>query len=214
MEGYRTIRKAASAEIVIKRSRFIAELIPVNSPEEAARHIAAIKKEHYNARHSCSAMIIGKKSEFLRCSDDGEPQGTAGVPMLEVLKQNGLTDVLVVVTRYFGGILLGAGGLVRAYSDAAAEAVRAAEITEAVPHTLAKTVLSFGLWARAEGSVRKLALVQDIEYGENVTVTVAIPIGREEALNKTLAEISAGGAALEILGNTFIDVPVGTGKQD
>lgn len=127
------ILKGGSAEITEKKSRFIAAVFPVTSEQEANERIAAIKKQYWDARHNCTAMIIGEHGEFSRCSDDGEPSGTAGRPMLAVLAGAGVTNVCAVVTRYFGGVLLGTGGLVRAYSKAVQDgldACTAAECTD------------------------------------------------------------------------------------
>ena len=124
------ILEGASAEITEKKSRFIASVQSVRSQEEADDFILRKKKEYWDARHNCSAMILGERGEFSRCSDDGEPSGTAGRPMLAVLAGEGLTDVCAVVTRYFGGVLLGTGGLVRAYSGALQEALASCVIGE------------------------------------------------------------------------------------
>ena len=115
-------------ELVIKKSRFIATLVPVRTVAEADAEIAALRKRYWDARHNCVALVVGSHADQQRSSDDGEPSGTAGVPMLEVLRQRHLTDLVAVVTRYFGGILLGAGGLVRAYSSAVSEALDAARL--------------------------------------------------------------------------------------
>ena len=136
MREYITIREPAETEIVIKKSRFIGRLLRAETPEEGIAALEAVKKRHWDATHNCSAMIIGENREFMRCSDDGEPQGTAGVPMLEALKMSGLTNVLAVVTRYFGGTLLGAGGLVRAYSASVAETLKAAEKIRRAPYAV------------------------------------------------------------------------------
>ncbi|GAA3402877.1 YigZ family protein [Paenibacillus hodogayensis] len=132
LERYRTVKRQASAEIVIKRSRFIGHVKPVESEEEAVAFVEQIKKEHGTATHNCSAYVVGERDQFQKQSDDGEPSGTAGKPILEVIKQQGLKNTAVVVTRYFGGVMLGAGGLIRAYTEATVEGLAAA-----VPITLA-----------------------------------------------------------------------------
>ena len=124
MTEYKTVKEEASGEITEKKSRFIATIRPVSTEEEALAFIAEMKKKYWDARHNCSAYIVGTDKPLERCSDDGEPSRTAGMPMLEVLKGNGLSNVCAVVTRYFGGILLGTGGLVRAYQAATAEGVK------------------------------------------------------------------------------------------
>ena len=130
IKSYRTILRGGEAEIVEKKSRFIAAAEHVETEEEAAAFMQGIRKKYWDASHHCSAYIIGKNAELMRCSDDGEPGQTAGRPMLDVLQGEELRDVCVVVTRYFGGTLLGTGGLVRAYSGAAAAGLRASRIVE------------------------------------------------------------------------------------
>ena len=127
VEEYRVLLKEAQGEIEEKKSRFICVVRPVHSEQEAAAFIEEVKKKYWDARHNCSAFVLGNRQELTRCSDDGEPGGTAGRPMLEVLLGEGLCDVAAVVTRYFGGTLLGTGGLVRAYSGAVKEALAYAE---------------------------------------------------------------------------------------
>lgn len=134
LNKYRTVRQEASAEIVIKKSRFIGYAKPVETEEEAIAFIEDIKRMHRQATHNCSAYIVGERDQYQKASDDGEPSGTAGKPILEVIKNKGLKNVAVVVTRYFGGIMLGAGGLVRAYTDGAAAGIEAAEEIVCVLH--------------------------------------------------------------------------------
>lgn len=128
LEQYRTVRTSGSQEVVIRKSRFIGHVMPVESEEEAVRFIEDIKKKHWNATHNCSAYVIGERDEIQKASDDGEPSGTAGKPILEVIRNQGVKNVAIVVTRYFGGILLGAGGLIRAYTDGAVLALEAGEV--------------------------------------------------------------------------------------
>ena len=129
-KSFKTINERATAEIIEKKSRFIANVLPVDTEEEATSFISSIKKQYYDARHNCFAYIIGKDIPIIRFSDDGEPSGTAGKPILDVLQGEGLENVVVVVTRYFGGTLLGTGGLVRAYGKAAKEGIIEAKIVE------------------------------------------------------------------------------------
>ena len=128
MEAYRFVYRAGQGEITEKKSRFIATVQPVTTPEEALAFVAEKKKEYWDARHNCYAYVTGKNQEQMRCSDDGEPSGTAGRPILDVLLREQIHDAVIVVTRYFGGVLLGTGGLVRAYQKAASEGLAAAEI--------------------------------------------------------------------------------------
>ena len=126
MNGYRTIAHESEIEIVIKKSRFIGYAFLVSSAEEANEKLAALRKRQWDASHHCSAYVLGADKQLQKYSDDGEPQGTAGMPILQVLHHKDVTNTMVVVVRYFGGVLLGAGGLVRAYSEAAAKALDAA----------------------------------------------------------------------------------------
>ena len=131
---YRTVQAYGSSEIIIKKSRFIGHAKPVESEEEAIQFIEAIKKEHRSATHNCSAYVIGERDQIQKQSDDGEPSGTAGKPILEVIKHQGLKNTVVVVTRYFGGIMLGAGGLIRAYTDGAVAGIEAGKPIYKVNH--------------------------------------------------------------------------------
>lgn len=128
LEQYRTVRSSGSKEVVIRKSRFIGHVMPVENEEEALLFIEDIKKRHRDATHNCSAYVIGERDEIQRQSDDGEPSGTAGKPILEVIRNQGVKNVAIVVTRYFGGIMLGAGGLIRAYTDGAVLALEAGEV--------------------------------------------------------------------------------------
>ena len=147
---YKSIAGAAETEIVIEKSRFLSFARPVNSEEAAKDFVAQVREAHREAPHVVPAWVIGRDGLFMRCSDDGEPQGTAGVPTLEVLKKQGLTDVAVATVRYFGGIKLGAGGLIRAYSEAAATVIRAASPVD---------------------MVRQQALVLTVDYGQSNSLT-------------------------------------------
>ncbi|OZQ65666.1 YigZ family protein [Paenibacillus sp. VTT E-133280] len=128
LEQYRTVRSSGSKEVVIRKSRFIGHVMPVENEEEALLFIEDIKKKHRDATHNCSAYVIGERDEIQRQSDDGEPSGTAGKPILEVIRNQGVKNVAIVVTRYFGGIMLGAGGLIRAYTDGAVLALEEGEV--------------------------------------------------------------------------------------
>src|SRR5690606_29656281 len=151
--SYRTVQRPGEAEIVIKKSRFIGHCRPVATEEEAIQFIEEIKKKHWSATHNCSAYMVGDRDEYQKQSDDGEPSGTAGKPMLEVLKQQGLKYTAVVVTRYFGGIMLGAGGLVRAYTEATVEAVKAAEPIMKVLHREVIVTVDYTWYGKLENEL-------------------------------------------------------------
>ena len=194
---------ASETELVEKRSRFLGRVWPVESEEEARARIEEIRKKHYDARHHCWCYRI-REGGVERYSDDGEPQGTAGQPMLNVFQREGVTNVCCVVTRYFGGILLGAGGLTRAYSKGARDALAAAGVA------------TMGLWARVRLSCPyplfervKLeiaaadGILDDMDYGADVTLTVSLPSERRETLQGRLTELSAGGLTLALMEESY-----------
>ena len=191
--SYRSVHAKAAAEIIEKKSRFIGEIFPAATEEEALAHIAAVRKQYHDARHHCSAFICGTRGELLRSSDDGEPQGTAGKPILAVLTGAGLTNTLIVVTRYFGGTLLGTGGLTRAYTEAAQAALSAAQIdTHTLGRDLTATV-SYALSGAAERHLRKTGFAMETPVYENdVRFTVFVPVAHADALVNDLTNICSG----------------------
>lgn len=207
MQTYKILLKGGQGEIVEKKSRFIASLQTASSEEEAAAFIEAIKKKYWDARHNCTAMVIGKHAEITRCSDDGEPSGTAGRPMLEVLTGEGLRDVVVVVTRYFGGTLLGTGGLVRAYSQAVKEGLKNCEIGKLSEGRKVKLSMSYNDYGKVEHFCRTEGQeMENVIYQENVTVVLTIPEQYYESRIKKLQDASAGRLAIDDLGPcTFLD---------
>ena len=192
MVPFKTIARASEEEFVINRSRFIGRCFPVSTEEEALAHLAAIRKQHYDARHNCYAYRIGPRGETARFSDDGEPSGTAGMPMMEVLTARDVTDVLCVVTRYFGGILLGAGGLVRAYSRGAADAVRAAGVMRHIPGTALELTVDYGRYGAIEAYVRANAQVDALDFAENVHIRALVEDGFADAFCKEIVERTDG----------------------
>lgn len=198
VEQYKTVYEGGTGEIVEKKSRFIANVRPVQTEDEALAFIEEMKKKYWDARHNCSAYILGERQEQMRCSDDGEPSQTAGKPMMDVLAGAGLTNTAVVVTRYFGGILLGTGGLVRAYSAAVQEGLKNSRIitkywgTELLVGTdyngIGKLQYLFGQ--------RQIPLL-DAEYTEKVQFTVLVPFSRVQEIRKAVTETTSGQAAVE-----------------
>ena len=192
MEEYTTIRAAASDEFVERRSRFIGYIAPVRTEEEAAAFISEKKALHWDAAHNVYAYIL-REGQTRRYSDDGEPQGTAGVPVLEVLQREGLVDVAAVVTRYFGGVLLGAGGLVRAYSHAAKLAVDAAERMVMSECAELSAMFSYDQYGRIERLLAKYgARTLGSDYAADVTLRLLMKANRVEAFQRDLAELTAG----------------------
>ncbi|MFZ2503893.1 MAG: YigZ family protein [Nocardioides sp.] len=204
--SYRTIARDATAEIEVKRSRFLAQITRVEDEAAAREVVAAARKQHWDARHHCSAFVLGADARLRRSSDDGEPAGTAGAPMLEVLLGRGLSDVVVVVTRWFGGVLLGTGGLVRAYADATAAAADAAgslhrelvrEYAVRVEHAQA---------GRLEADLRARGWqVLGAEYAAEVTLRVGTTPESDAALVPQLAALTAGAAKPEPVGERWVD---------
>lgn len=207
MKRYITIKAPCERELIIKKSRFIGQLYPVGSFDEAQEKLNEVKKKYWNATHNCSALIIGTDGEYTRCSDDGEPQGTAGVPMLEALKNTELTNILCVVTRYFGGILLGAGGLVRAYGKSVTEVANACQRYEYCPYEVHEAELPFKLWGKAQSQLlSKGWRIKTINYTSCVQSQVYLPLGAGDEYNKMLSELSAGTVFARNLGEELVEI--------
>lgn len=201
---YRVVCDPGVGEYEEKRSRFIAYVFPVQSEEEAFARIEEIRKKHYDARHHCTAYIIGRNRELTRCSDDGEPSGTAGKPILEVLLAKELTNVVVIVTRYFGGTLLGTGGLVRAYTQAAKDGVSHAGISlmrygVSLTLTLAYTDVGKVQYLLANEQVA----VEASRYEQQVEMDIRLPIEAADGLQKKLTEATSGRICIERTGEGY-----------
>ncbi len=162
IESYKTVRRSGSKEIVIKKSRFIGHIMPVETESEAVAFIDDIKKQHWHATHNCSVYMLGERNEIQKQSDDGEPSGTAGKPMLEVIRNKGLSNVAIVVTRYFGGIMLGAGGLIRAYTDGAVIATEAGEVITRILHQQIFVEVDYTWLGKVENELRN----KEVRMGE------------------------------------------------
>lgn len=196
---YKVVYRGGEGEITEKKSRFIATVAPVESEEEAAAFIDSVRKKYYDARHHCFAFVIGKNRELTRCSDDGEPSGTAGKPILEVLNKAGLTNTVVVVTRYFGGTLLGTGGLLRAYTEAAGEGllhVKTATMRYGAKISIRTDYTDFGKIQYLLGN--KEIPVLHSEYTDKVELTVQLPENQAQDLIKELTENTGARAVMEI----------------
>ncbi|WP_045303374.1 YigZ family protein [Saccharothrix sp. ST-888] len=207
---YLTIRSSGTHEIEIKKSRFICHLARVSDEDEAQAFIAGIRKQYWDARHNCTAFVVGGEQPRERSSDDGEPGGTAGVPMLEVLRRRGLTDTVAVVTRYFGGIKLGAGGLVRAYGSAVSEAVDSVGLLERRPVLLLSVAVDHTRAGRLENDLRAAGYaVRELAYeATGVRIEVGVPESEVTAFHAWLAEATGGAAEAVAAGRTFVEVPV------
>lgn len=189
---YRTVAQEAEITLVEKKSKFIARIKPVESREEAEAFVEEVRKIHWSATHNVPAYIIGINQEVQKYSDDGEPSGTAGLPVLEVLKANEVVNAAIVVTRYFGGILLGRGGLVRAYGGAAREALTTAGIVRMVPAQEAAITVDYVHGGRVQNELlSRNASLSGIEYLERITFRVLLMPGEREALRQLIQEITA-----------------------
>lgn len=207
MSEYFVPTAAAEAEFVEKRSRFIGHVWPVESEAQAREYIEQMKKKYHDARHNCWCYRL-KEGGVERYSDDGEPQGTAGQPMLGVFQKEGVTNVVCVVTRYFGGILLGAGGLVRAYTQSAKDALDAAGISVVRRWVEVSAVCSYSLFERMKLEVDAVGgVLGDVEYAADVTVHALLPEGAVEDFSARVVELTAGTAEAEVTGEAFKAVP-------
>lgn len=197
-EQYKTVYEGGVGEITEKKSRFIATIRPVETEEEALAFIEEMKKKYWDARHNCSAFILGERQEIMRCSDDGEPSQTAGRPMLDVLSKAGLTNTAAVVTRYFGGTLLGTGGLVRAYSAAVQEGLKNSRMITKYWGTRLMVRTDYNGIGKLQylfGS--KEIPMMDASYTDKVQFTVLVPAARVQEIIKAVTEATAGQAAVE-----------------
>lgn len=192
------VYKGGQGEITEKKSRFIATVRPVESEDEAVRFINETKKKYWDARHNCSAFVIGKRQELTRCSDDGEPAGTAGRPMLDVLLKENIHNAAVVVTRYFGGVLLGTGGLVRAYQQATKAGLSASEIIEKKDGAVLFIRTDYtGIGRLQYLFAQEKITVMDTAYEADVLVKAVIPENDKKRIEKTIIEQTNGTAKLE-----------------
>lgn len=198
MGTYKVVYRGGSDEIVEKKSRFIAHVFPVETEEETLRIIEETKKKYWDARHNCYAFILGECGELTRCTDDGEPAGTAGRPILEVLTGAGLHNVLVIVTRYFGGTLLGTGGLVRAYTQAARAGVEASTVIEKIPGRRLQIQTDYNGIGKLQYITAQMGIsVLDTQYTDQVLLSLMVPEDDCERLIQKITEATAGQAAIQ-----------------
>lgn len=196
---YRTVRQEAHNEIVIKKSRFIGYAKPVQSEEEAVAYIEEIKRLHRQATHNCSAYVVGERDQHQKASDDGEPSGTAGKPILEVIKNKGLKNVAVVVTRYFGGVMLGAGGLVRAYTDGAVAGIEAAGEIELALHREIFVDADYTWYGKIENELHgRGTRVGGTEFTDRVTVCCLPEEPDKDAFIAWMTDLTQGQASIRI----------------
>ena len=206
---FRTIKEDGQVQEEIKKSRFICHVKRVYSEKEARDFITAIKKEHYKATHNCSAFIIGERSEIKRTSDDGEPSGTAGVPMLGVLENHNLTNICVVVTRYFGGIKLGAGGLIRAYAGSVALAVKEIGIIEIKEQAGIQIQMTYAQYQEYGNFLKEHHLMEiETNFTDQVETMIFVDKENKEHIKSELIEFYNGKVILVDKGLREVEVPV------
>ena len=193
MIKHKAVYRGGSGEIIEKKSRFIANVKSVETVEEAQAYIEEMKKKYWDARHNCSAFSVGVERVTTRCSDDGEPSGTAGKPILEVITGSGIHNIVVVVTRYFGGTLLGTGGLVRAYTDATRAGIENSDIVEKVPGRRVEIAMDYTELGKLQYLLaQNEVLTEDTEYTDKVIIHALFPEEGKEMLKKKITEATSG----------------------
>lgn len=215
LSRYYTVKKdGGTHEIVIQKSRFIGTIKRVETEEEAQSFIQEMKKKYHDATHNCSAYVIGEHDHIQKANDDGEPSGTAGVPILEVLKKQNLKDTAVVVTRYFGGIKLGAGGLIRAYGSSTSEALKAVGIVKRQLMKGFSITVDYSLLGKLENELRNSEhILETIEYLENVAFIVYVEVGKEKAFQNWITDITNGQSTINHTSDKYIEIVVESTKE-
>ncbi|MFD1849032.1 YigZ family protein [Oceanobacillus bengalensis] len=209
LSNYYTVKLEGNDELTIQKSRFIGYVRRVETEEEAQTFIQEIKKKHHDATHNCSAYIIGEHDEIQKANDDGEPSGTAGVPMLEVLKKKHLKDTAVVVTRYFGGIKLGAGGLIRAYGSTTSQSIATTGIVKRQLMQGVQVTVEYGLLGKLENMLRNSEHILDkINYVENVEFLVYVKDGEEESFKEWIIDLTSDQATISSLEAKYVELEV------
>lgn len=204
--AYRTFKEAGVKEIVIKKSRFIGYGFAVSSEEEANQHIERIRKEHWNATHNCFAYVIGDRDQIQKQSDDGEPSGTAGKPILEVIKAKELHNVLIIVTRYFGGIMLGAGGLIRAYSDGAVAAIEASTAVMKQLHSVVEVEVDYTWLGKLENELRnRQVMTGETQFADNVKLLCLPIVAETDAFVAWMTDVTQGQGKIEVVETRWIE---------
>lgn len=210
--GYRMLKGYAEASFIERKSKFIAYVQAVYSEEEALGFLNGIRKKHYDATHNCYAYILGDTMNIQRSSDDGEPSGTAGIPILEVLRKEQLTNSIVVVTRYFGGILLGAGGLIRAYTEGAVNGIRTAGCVRVNSFSIHRLKLDYSFLSKLQYEIaKKEYIIDEVEYQEDVTMKVLTDEAQSENFAVEVAQWTNGAVSVEALGEQLLKVDEASG---
>lgn len=214
LTSYFTVKKYGETEIIIQKSRFIGYVQRVETEEEAQEFVRKINKKHHDATHNCFAYVIGDHDQIQKANDDGEPSGTAGIPILEVIKRQNLKNTAVVVTRYFGGIKLGAGGLIRAYSSTASEAIKATGIVRRQLMQGVAVQVDYSLLGQLENELRRANyLIDSIDYLEHVTFNVYVEKGKEENFIAWIVDLTNDKAKHKLLDQAYIEIDVESTKE-
>ncbi|SFA88064.1 uncharacterized protein, YigZ family [Lentibacillus halodurans] len=209
LSNYYTVKKEDFVQITIQKSRFIGYVKRVETEEAAQTFIQKIKKKHHDATHNCSAYMIGEHNQIQKANDDGEPSGTAGVPILEVLKKQDLKDTAVVVTRYFGGIKLGAGGLIRAYSSTTSKAIKTAGVVQRRLMKGFSIVVDYSLLGKLENALRNSNYMLDsIHYLEKVEFMVYVPDGEEQTFHDWVVDLTSDQVSFADKGTAYVEIDV------
>lgn len=209
LSNYLTVKKTGQHEIIIDKSRFIAHIARATTEEEALQFIQQIKKEHNSATHNCSAYIIGETDNIQKANDDGEPSGTAGVPMLEVLKKRELKDTVAVVTRYFGGIKLGAGGLIRAYGKSVSEGLNHIGVVERQLQQIVHITVDYTLLGKMENELRHSVYpIKDMNYMEKVEILMYVPIKERDSFKEWITDLSNAQSEIVFGEQEYLEIDV------
>lgn len=210
--GYRMLKGYAETSFIERKSKFISYVQPVYSEDEALKFLNSIRKKHYDAAHNCYAFVLGDSMNIQRSSDDGEPSGTAGVPILEVMKKEQITNSIIIVTRYFGGILLGAGGLIRAYTEGASGGIKAAGTVTVQPFVVHRLKMDYSFLSKLQYEIsKKDYIIENTEYLEDVTMRVLTTSALGDAFIEDIAQWTNGSVAVESLGEQMLKVDEASG---
>lgn len=209
LNQYLTLKTSGCSRLEINKSLFITYAARTETEEQALAFVADIRKKHYDATHNCFASIVGPQCDFQKADDDGEPTGTAGKPILEVIKKNRLLDTSIIVTRYFGGIKLGGGGLIRAYGKSASAGIRASGIVERTLHSRLGIDIAYNLLGPMENQLRNQGYtITDKQFTDQIRLYVLVESGLENRLQKLATDITSGNASFSEQGFTYVEKDV------
>ncbi|MGE5629505.1 MAG: YigZ family protein [Caulobacteraceae bacterium] len=212
-KSYRMLKAYADTYFIEKKSKFISYAQPVYTEDEALSFLSSIRKKHYDATHNCYAYVLGESMNIQRSSDDGEPSGTAGVPILEVMKKEGITNSIIIVTRYFGGIMLGAGGLIRAYTEGAANGVKAAGTVKVQPFSVYDITIDYSFLSKLQYEIQKSNyIIEAADYLEVVKLRLLTEAAQGDSLTADLAQWTNGSAIVSYAGDEMLKIDEATNE--